>query len=50
MNWYGLYGKIGKQSISKLRKTEVKLVEFGRELPLLLKFDDKGNPYFIIKE
>lgn len=50
MNWTQLYDKIGKQSLSKMRKSKVVVIIEGEEIPVLLKFDQQGLPYLISKE
>jgi len=50
MNWTQLYDKIGKQSLSKMRKSKVVVIIEGEEIPVLLKFNQQGLPYLITKE
>lgn len=50
MKWFGLYNKIGKQSIKITRKTDVIAIIDGKEVPLLLRFKNDGSPYLISKE
>lgn len=53
MKWITLWNKIGKQSIKKTQHTDVyailqnpKTHEWDK-VPLLLKFDNSGNPYLV---
>lgn len=50
MKWFGLYNKIGKQSIKITQKSDVVAIINGKEIPLLLRFKKDGSPYLIEKE
>lgn len=50
MKWYALYKKIAKQPIKITQKANVIAIVDGKEIPLLLKFKENGEPYLISKE
>lgn len=53
MKWITIFNKIGKQSIKSMKNTDVyALLENPKtheceKVPLLLRFDNTGNPYLI---
>ena len=50
MKWYGLYKKIGKQELGKVKKWDVIAFINGKDVPLLVKFKADGSPYLIPKD
>lgn len=50
MKWFGLYMKIGKQEMLKMKKSDVYVVIDNKEIPLLVRFKPNGEPYLIPKD